>query len=130
MSVSITALYAGLLALLFIALAARISLLRRKHHVGIGSGGNQELALAVRVHANTAEHVPLALILLLIAELQGLTGWSLHLAGSAFFLGRVLHAIGLGRSPGLSTGRFLGTALTWTVIIGLGGTLIVHSVFA
>ena len=43
----ITALYAGLLALWQIFLGYRISVMRRKHKVGIGSGGNLELNIAV-----------------------------------------------------------------------------------
>jgi len=130
MSVSVTALYASLLALLVVALAARISLLRKKHRVGIGDGGNRELALAVRVHANAAEYVPLGVLLLLIAELQGLPAWSLHLAGSALFLGRILHAAGLGRSAGTSAGRFVGMTFTWMMILALAVVLALRTLTA
>lgn len=130
MSAPITALYGSLLALLVIALASRIPLLRRKHRVGIGHGRNDELALAIRVHGNAIEYVPLALLLLLIAELQGMAAWGLHLAGSALFLARILHAIGLGRSAGTSGGRFIGTALTWTVVIVLAGALLLDTFIA
>ncbi|HEX7031345.1 MAG TPA: MAPEG family protein [Gammaproteobacteria bacterium] len=124
MHAPVTALYAGLLALLLIALAARVPLLRRKHRVGIGSGGNPELALAVRVHGNATEYVPAAVLLLLLAELNGLPAWSLHAAGSGFFLARIVHAVGLGGNAGYSTARFLGTALSWLVIAVLAATLI------
>lgn len=124
MPAPITALYAGLLALLLIALASRIPLLRRKHHVGIGSGGNAELSLAIRVHGNAIEYIPAGLILLLIAELNGMPAWFLHSAGGAFFLARIMHAFGLSGSPGYSKGRFFGTALSWLVIAVLALSLI------
>ncbi|HEX7046754.1 MAG TPA: MAPEG family protein [Gammaproteobacteria bacterium] len=124
MHAPVTALYAGLLALLLIALAARIPLLRQKHRVGIGSGKQPDLALAMRVHGNATEYVPIALLLLLLAELNGFPAWSVHAAGSGLFLGRILHAFGLGRSAGASPGRFIGTALTWLVIVTLAASLI------
>lgn len=127
MSAPITALYASLLSLLVIVLASRIPLLRRKHRVGIGHGRNDELALAIRVHGNAVEYVPLALLLLLLAELQGMAAWGLHLAGSGLFLARILHAIGLGSSAGMSNGRFVGTLLTWTVVIVLAGALLLDT---
>ena len=130
MSVGITALYGGLLALLLVALAARIPLLRTRLRVGIGHGEHKELALAIRVHGNATEYVPLALLLLLLAELQGFPGWALHVAGSTLFLGRILHAWGLAGSAGASPGRFIGTLLTWTVMIMLAGALILRELFA
>lgn len=127
MHAPVTALYAGLLAILLIALASRVPLLRGKHRVGIGAGGHDDLALAMRVHGNASEYVPVALVLLLLAELNGLPAWSLHAAGSGLFLARIVHAAGLGRSAGMSPGRFIGTALTWTIVLALAGALVFDS---
>jgi len=127
MHAPVTALYAGLLALLLIALVARVPLLRRKHHVGIGAGGNAELALAIRVHGNATEYIPTALLLLLLAELNGFPAWSLHAAGSVLFLARIVHAVGLGGNAGYSTGRFTGTAVTWLVTVTLAIALIFNT---
>lgn len=123
----VSAIYAALLALLIVALASRIPLLRRRHRVGIGSGGNEQLALAVRVHGNAVEYIPVFLVLLLLAEIGGLAAWALHAAGSLFFLARVLHAFGLGRSPAMSFGRFWGTAASWTIIVVLAATLLART---
>lgn len=122
-----TAIYAALLGLLLVGLAARIPLLRGRHKVGIGSGGKPDLALAVRVHGNATEYVPVFLVLLLVFELQGFPAWSVHLAGSLFFLARILHAFGLGASAGYSFGRFTGTALSWTSIAALAIALIANA---
>ncbi|HEX6930357.1 MAG TPA: MAPEG family protein [Gammaproteobacteria bacterium] len=127
MHAPVTALYAGLLAILLIALATRVSRLRWKHRIGIGAGDNDGLVRATRVHGNASEYIPVALVLLLVAELNGFPAWSLHAAGSGLFLARVMHAAGLGRHAGYSSGRFIGTALTWLTIAALAAALIVYA---
>lgn len=91
----ITALYAGLLAPLFVFLAFRVIALRRKHQVGIGDGGHSDLLRAMRVHANFAEYVPITLLLLALAESLQTSSWLLHLTGIAFVIARVVHAYGV-----------------------------------
>lgn len=119
MSPTITALYAGLLALLYLALGGLVVANRRRARVGLGTGSDTALERAVRVHGNFAEYAPLFLLLLLIAELNGLGALLLHLAGAAFFLARIGHAFGLSQSSGTSTGRFVGTLVTWVAILVL-----------
>jgi uncharacterized membrane protein YecN with MAPEG domain len=74
---------------------------------------------AARVQANFAEYVPLAVVLLVLAELASLPTPALHVAGVTLVASRLLHAWGLSHSPGRSFGRFYGTAGTWLVITGL-----------
>lgn len=112
-------LYAGLLGLLLIALSVQVVLARRRFRVGLGAGTEAGMQQAIRVQANFAEYVPFAVILLVIAEIQGLPGTAIHAAGIVLVVSRVLHAGGLARSPGLSFGRLYGTAGTWLVIIAL-----------
>lgn len=113
----VTALYAGLLGILFVALAARIPPLRYKAKAGIGDGGDPKLARAVRVHGNFAENVPLALILMALVEANGLPNIWIHLLGIALFVGRAAHAWGLDRSIGSSLPRMIGMATAWGVIL-------------
>lgn len=113
----ITLLYAGLAALLLLALSWNVVRLRRSLRIGIGDGGNAELARAIRVHANLLEYTPLALILLALLEADGLAAVWLHLAGTTLLVCRLLHAFGLGRSAGVSFGRFIGTLGTWIVLL-------------
>lgn len=120
-SAPITAFYAGLLALWFILLSVRVVTTRRSARVGLGTGDNRELARRVRVHGNFAEYVPLALLLLLLLEVNTALVWLPHAAGAALFLGRVAHFIGLGRSIGHSWGRVIGTSLTWLALLVLAG---------
>ncbi len=125
MSGLITGLYAALIALLVVALAARVVRLRMRLRIGIGDGGHPELGRAIRAHGNLIEHAPLLLLLLLIAELShALPAGGLHAAGLVILLGRALHAFGLSRSAGTSPGRFLGTVLTWVAFLGLALALI------
>lgn len=117
--------YAGLLALVLLALSYNVVRLRRRHQVGIGTGEVAELARAIRAHANFCEYVPLALILLVALALAGAAPlWALHGLGAALVVGRVLHAFGLSRSAGASAARVWGTVLTWLVLlIGAGAAL-------
>ena len=48
---------------------------------------------AVRGHGNLIEYAPLFLILMLIAELNGLASTYLHSSGIIFTLGRLMHGI-------------------------------------
>ena len=71
MILTATPLYAGLLALLFVALSARVIVQRRRAHVSVGDGNDQSLRQKMRVHANFAEYTPIGLVLLGLTELQG-----------------------------------------------------------
>lgn len=115
----VTALYAGLLAILHVILGGRIPPLRYKAKAGIGDGGDPKLARAVRVHGNFVENVPIALVIMALAEANGLGPWT-HLLGAPLLIGRVAHALGLGRSTGPSPLRLIGMATAWGVIL-LGG---------
>lgn len=120
----ITGLYAALAALLVLALGVRISLARGRFKVGIGDGGHHELARYIRVHANALENLPLALLLLLILELDQTAPIWVHAFGIALLVGRVLHALGLSRSAGTSFERLVGMALTWLVLLAMAVLLL------
>ena len=113
----ITAIYAAIIAVLIVVLAARIVPLRRSRRVGLGDGGDKDLRRAVRTHANLVEYAPMALILMAACELNAGPPWLLHGLGVALVAGRLLHALGLSRSSGISFGRTAGTALTWSVLL-------------
>ena len=124
MPVTITSLYASLAALLFVALAALVVRARWKYRTGLGVGTDPAMERAVRVHANFVEYVPLALLLLLLAELGGAPSGLLHTCGALLLVSRVLHAYGLSQTSGRSFGRFWGTAGTWGVVVTLAVTLL------
>ena len=117
--VPITALYAGVLALLLVVLALRVVRLRWKFRVGLGDGGEKAMIRAIRIHGNATEHVPIALLLLLMAELNHAGPTLLHACGAVLVVARVLHAVGLGKSAGASWQRATGTVGTVGVIVVL-----------
>jgi len=116
---AITALYAGLIALLLLVFAARVSMTRRRLGVGIGDGGHEALARAIRVHGNAVEWALPVLLLLLLAELNRASPLLLHACGIALVAARLVHGAGLARRSGVSTGRFAGTVVTWVVLLVL-----------
>ena len=122
----ITTLYAALLALLFIALAAVVVRGRLRHHIDLGPGERSEIEQPIRAHANLAEYGPIFVTLLLLAELGGAPAWLLHGAGSGFVAARVLHGIGLNSNRGRSFGRYYGTLGTWLLIVALALYLLVR----
>jgi hypothetical protein len=75
------------------------------------------LQRAIRVHGNFAEYVPLALVLLLLAELGGGSPWLLHAIGLSLTTGRVAHAYGVSQANENYRFRVLGMALTFTAIL-------------
>lgn len=127
MSVQITAIYASVLAILFIVLSYRVAQRRIRFQVGLGTGENRELERAVRIHGNFAEYVPFAVLLLALYESGGAPGWAVHIAGAALLAARMLHAIGLTQSSGRTPGRFTGILSTWLVILGLAVANLVNA---
>ena len=111
--------YAGLLGLLLIALSINVVLARRRYRVRLGVGTEEGMQQAVRVQANFAEYVPLAVVLLALSDLTRMPEAAVHAAGLVLVTSRLLHAWGLSHSPGRTFGRFYGTAGTWLVITGL-----------
>lgn len=124
MSAPITAIYGAGAGLLLLLLSWVVVQARWRYRTGLGTGTEPAMTRAVRVHGNFTEYVPLALALLLLAELSGLPAWFLHAAGAALLVCRVLHAWGLLRNSGRSFGRFYGTAGTWCVLWALSSGLI------
>ena len=122
MPVPITGLYAALCALLVLALALRIIRLRWLTKAGIGDGGDRRLARAIRIHGNAIEYVPLALILMLNAELNHAGPALLHGCGIALVVARLAHAVGFSRTAGVSIGRSVGVVGTFGVVIVLAAT--------
>jgi len=121
MHTPITALWAGLLGLFSLALAANVVRARVSEKVGFGDGANALMQQRIRVHANFVEYVPLALLLLLVLELNAASALVLNLLGGGLLVARGLHAFGLSTSTGTTPGRFVGTILTWLVILVASG---------
>jgi uncharacterized protein len=119
MPVSITALYAAILALIIVALGINVTVHRVKLSVPLGDGGNPTMLRMIRLHGNAAESIPIALLLMLIFEIDGGTPLALHIAGVALIAGRVLLSWDMWSTEIAGFGRRTGQSLTWLSIIGL-----------
>ncbi|RUO35350.1 MAPEG family protein [Aliidiomarina sanyensis] len=117
MLLPVTSLFAALLTLLLLVLSVRIIRLRWRHRVGIGTGKSEELEVAVRIHGNFIEYVPLALVLLALIEFTGAHPMLMYGLGGLLFVARINHAIGLTRSVGPTIYRTIGVLGTFTMLL-------------
>lgn len=118
---TITPLYAGLLAIWFLILSARVVGGRRSGKVNLGDGGDPKMQGLIRAHANFSEYVPMILVLMLCLELGGSTPvWLLHLIGIALLIARVLHGLALSFLSNFFVGRFWGALITFVLLLVTG----------
>jgi uncharacterized membrane protein YecN with MAPEG domain len=120
-----TALYAGLMGLWMLFLGFAVIRLRRRHDVSVGHGGVEGLALAIRAHGNACEYIPVALILMGLAESLGTPGWVLHGCGVTLAAGRLMHGSYFLTGARRLSVRIAGMLLT----IGVIGTLAMGVIF-
>ena len=113
---AITAFYAALLGLFFVFLSFRVIGWRRLKSVELGHGEDSELLRRMRVHANFAEYVPFALLLMAIAESMTAPRPLIHVAGLILIAGRLMHAYGLSQTPHILRFRVGGIILTFTAL--------------
>lgn len=122
MSVPITALYAGLIAIYAIFLSFQAGSLRGKTGISVFHGDNMELGEKMRRHQNLTEYVPIVLILMGVLELNGASAMLLHISGIVMIVVRVAHAQGLHHDnighPLRAVGAG-GTALLTVVLSGI-----------
>lgn len=104
----VAAFYVALLILGMLVLKYRVIMLRRGRRIGIGDGGDQQLATAVRVHANYTENVPFGLAALILMGLLAVSMLVIHLVGLLLIFARIAHAYGLTRTSASSMGRIGG----------------------
>ncbi len=116
--------YIGVLALFYLVLTYAVILGRIKHRVPLGDGGHTGMMRKIRVHANFAEFVPLALLILFLVDYERYAPVIVHSLGCALVIARILHAQGLWKKTGFSFGRCVGTLLTHAVILIGAGLLI------
>ena len=122
MPVPITAFYASLLAIAQIYFAALVIKERLSASVSLGEGNVDEdpmLQRATRVFGNFTEYVPIALILLLIAELNSVHPYILHGCAVLLLFGRTIHAYGLRHHVGPSWQRTAGMLGTFACMVSL-----------
>ena len=127
MTLPITSVLAGLLALLALPLTLHISMRRALigvragviHKAVFGDAGDPALRSAIRAFGNYVEYVPLALVLIGLMELGGTDSGLLWWTGGLFVAGRVLHALAMTFIPTQPLPRGLAMFATYAVL-GVG----------
>jgi uncharacterized protein len=112
----VTPLYAGLLGLWFLVLSIRVIRRRGSEKIALGDGGNTGMARVIRGHANFAEYVPLALLLMAMLELNHVSIYVLHALGIVLLIARLLHGYALSFTSKFMFGRVAGAGLTFLVL--------------
>ena len=118
---TITGLYASILALIIIWLCYKVVVFRRIKGVDLGDAGDARGQRHIRAQQNAVEYIPVILILFGAYELNGGNHLLLHGIGIALVFARIIHPLGLVSKKGVSFGRFYGTLITWLVILFLAG---------
>ena len=121
-----TTLLTSVMALMLFTLSLRVLLLRVRLRQPLGDGGHAVLQRAVRVQANFAEHVPLALLLCLLLEWHGLPLAVLQAYAALLVLARLVHAAGVSQPQEHLRWRVIGTVLTLLLLSGGAALLLVR----
>lgn len=120
MIVPVSAVFAAVLGLLLIVLSLLVSRYRLRLKKGLGVSEDLGFQATVRAHANLVEYAPIGLIMLAIAELNGVSGTLIYWTGLGFAVGRLLHAFGMiNGQGGPHMARMAGILLTWLAIVVL-----------
>jgi uncharacterized membrane protein YecN with MAPEG domain len=105
-------------ALIALWLGLRVGQVRVKAKVSIGDGGDAALITRMRAQSNYVEYAPFVVALIAVLEFtRGSSTW-LWIAAILFLVARVLHPLGM---DGMKGGRMIGIAITFLLLLGLGG---------
>ena len=116
---TVTPIYAGILAILFFVLSLRVIKMRGAG-ISLGDGGNPAMLRRIRGHGNFAEYVPFILLMMAMLELSHFSAYFLHGLGIVLVVGRLLHGYALSFTEKFFAGRFWGTVLTFTALNAAG----------
>lgn len=128
----ITSIVASILTIIFIKLSFAVIGLRRKNKVGLGSGGHQDLEMAIRAQGNFAEYVPFGIILIACLELNDAPWWMALIPGITLIIGRLIHAVGINEPPPDFSKRVLGmqfTLITLIILVAMNLAWFFHKLF-
>lgn len=118
----IAALYIALNLILAPILMYRVGQVRIGKKINLGDGGDELMLSRIRAHGNFTENAPLALLGLVGLAMLGAHPIALHVFGAGFFIGRILHAMGMAKTFG--QGRLVGTLLTLLTFFGQAAYLL------
>jgi len=120
----LSALTAGVLIVMQMALMLTVVLARRRNRQSIGDGGNPELLAAIRRHGNFAENAAIFVAGFTLLEVLGGSRTGIATMCAAFVVGRISHVIGLSMEKTVNPFRVGGVVITASVGLALGFGLI------
>ena len=116
----------GLLVIVMLGLKMYVGAQRGKLKVPSGET-TPEFSRVTRVQLNAVEDVPDLMAGIVALGLLGMPAWYIHMCGLVLVVSRLLHAVGLAGSSGLSFGRLAGTMGTMLTYLAIAGALLVHA---
>ncbi|MEO1110516.1 MAG: MAPEG family protein [Pseudomonadota bacterium] len=129
MTISITLIYAAIIAALMAILSTMAAMKRGTTRIALGDGGNRDLALSLRRFGNLSEYAAMAIVMLLLMEMAGVAPVWLHAYGIALISVRLLHPFILfdtmEASSAMKFGRFVAGAGTAALLLVSGVVLVV-----
>ena len=117
---AITAVYLGVLGLLYAFLSLRVARFRRGNKIVFGDADNLYLRSAIRAHANFAEYVPIIVLMNALLEMGGAASVQMHVLLGTLTVSRILHPFGMHAkpmTPQFIVGRIVGMILTFLVLV-------------
>lgn len=122
MDIHVTLLFAAIFGILHVIFTLRVGGYRFRSGISLGDGGDKELLNRIRAHGNFTENVPIALLLLLLNDLNGLADGTLMLLGSILLVSRLVHYL-------MIVTRSLPIVLRPLSMIGTLGTILASAIF-
>lgn len=120
-NIDTTLTFAAIFGVLHVIFTLRVGNYRRTSKINFGEGGDMELRNRMRGHGNFIENVPIALMLLLLNDLNGLSDMSLMALGSVLLVSRIVHYL-------MIVTRSLPIILRPLSMLGTLGTILVSAV--
>ena len=120
-NIETTLTFAAIFGVLHVIFTLRVGNYRRTSKINFGEGGDTELRNRMRGHGNFIENVPIALMLLLLNDLNGLSDMSLMVLGSVLLVSRIVHYL-------MIVTRSLPIILRPLSMLGTLGTILVSAV--
>lgn len=120
-NIDTTLTFAAIFGVLHVIFTLRVGNYRRTSKINFGEGGDTELRNRMRGHGNFIENVPIALMLLLLNDLNGLSDMSLMVLGSVLLVSRIVHYL-------MIVTRSLPIILRPLSMLGTLGTILVSAV--
>lgn len=115
----VSALFVGVFAVLQVPVTIAVGLRRVRTNIHFFDGGDVRLLRLMRAHGNFTETVPITLLAMAAAELQGAPTWLIATGGCALLVGRAVHYATI-LTSGFGHGRAAGMVLTLLTMATFG----------